>query len=138
MRESTEEEAGDGHPEVQTRADRNLAEADRSVDGLGQDHTASLQRSGHHRTNVLPLAEGVRRVEVRAGQADEGCGEGKHSAEAAGGRAVAGETGVEGCGLGKLLSPERRRCAVEGAQQHYGMTERHACRLLEQWRGTQR
>jgi len=27
---------------------------------------------------------------------------------------------------------------VERAQQQYGMTERHACRLLEQWRGTQR
>jgi putative transposase len=27
---------------------------------------------------------------------------------------------------------------VERAQEQYGMTERHACRLLEQWRGTQR
>jgi putative transposase len=27
---------------------------------------------------------------------------------------------------------------VERARQQYGMTERHACRLLEQWRGTQR
>ncbi len=27
---------------------------------------------------------------------------------------------------------------MERAQQQYGMTERHACRLLEQWRGTQR
>ena len=27
---------------------------------------------------------------------------------------------------------------MECARQQYGMTERHACRLLEQWRGTQR
>jgi putative transposase len=27
---------------------------------------------------------------------------------------------------------------VERVRQQYGMTERHACRLLEQWRGTQR
>jgi putative transposase len=27
---------------------------------------------------------------------------------------------------------------VERAQEQYGMTERHACRLLGQWRGTQR
>jgi putative transposase len=27
---------------------------------------------------------------------------------------------------------------VERAQSQYGMTQRHACRLLEQWRGTQR
>ena len=36
------------------------------------------------------------------------------------------------------MSPERRRYAVERTQQQYGMTERHACRLLWQWRGTQR
>ncbi|MCH8947936.1 MAG: IS3 family transposase [Acidobacteria bacterium] len=39
---------------------------------------------------------------------------------------------------GKLLSPKRRCCAVERAEQGYGMSERHACRLLGQWRGTQR
>ena len=39
---------------------------------------------------------------------------------------------------GKLLSPERRRCAVGRAREQYGISERHACRLLGQWRGTQR
>ena len=38
----------------------------------------------------------------------------------------------------KLLSPERRRCAVERAWEQHGLSERHACRLLGQWRGTQR
>ena len=47
-----------------------------------------------------------------------------------GGGAVARETSVEGRGGGKLLSPERRRCAVERAEREYGMSERHACRLL--------
>src|SRR5207302_4613117 len=103
-----------------------------------KNHATSLQRGGDHGTDLLPLAEGVRRTEVRTSKADEGPGEGEHAAEAAGGRAVAGEAGVEGRGLGKLLSPERRRCAVERARQQHGMTERHACRLLEQWRGTQR
>ncbi len=42
------------------------------------------------------------------------------------------------CGAGKLLSPERRRCAAEHARERYGLSERHACRLLGQWRGTQR
>lgn len=36
------------------------------------------------------------------------------------------------------MSPERRRCAVERAREQYGISERHACRLLGQWRGTQR
>ena len=51
--------------------------------------------------------------------------------------AVAGEASCEGCSRGKLLSPERRRCAVENAREEYRLSERHACRLLGQWRGTQ-
>ena len=31
--------------------------------------------------------------------------------------------------VGKLLSPERRRSAVDRAQQEHGLTERRACRL---------
>ena len=45
---------------------------------------------------------------------------------------------LQDVGGGKLLSPERRRCAVERAEMRYGMSERHACRLLGQSRGTQR
>ena len=52
--------------------------------------------------------------------------------------AVFGEADPEGRGLGKLLSPERRRCAVEHAREEYEVSERHACRLLGQWRRTQR
>jgi hypothetical protein len=40
--------------------------------------------------------------------------------------------------LSTAARPERRRCAVEHAREQYGMSERHACRLLGQWRGTQR
>ena len=69
---------------------------------------------------------------------DQGTGEGERQAEAAGSGTVSGEAGFEGRGGGKLLSPERRRCAVERAEREYGMSERHACRLLGQWRGTQR
>ena len=45
---------------------------------------------------------------------------------------------MAGGGGGKLLSPERRRCAVGRAREQYGISERHACRLLGQGRGTQR
>ncbi len=37
-----------------------------------------------------------------------------------------------------LLSPERRRCAVSHACQTHGMSERFACRVVNQLRGTQR
>src|ERR1700730_12927375 len=84
------------------------------------------------------MAERVRGIEDRTGQADEGTGEGEFTVEAPGSGAVPGETGFEGCGGGKLLSPERRRCAVEQAREKYRLSERKACRLLGQWRGTQR
>jgi putative transposase len=44
----------------------------------------------------------------------------------------------EGYCRGKLLSPERRRCAVEHARAEYEVSERRACRVVRQWRGTQR
>jgi uncharacterized protein (TIGR03437 family) len=48
-----------------------------------------------------------------------------------------GEAGIEGHRRGKLLSPERRREAVEHAREQ-GISERRACRLVDQPRGTQR
>ena len=63
---------------------------------------------------------------------------GEREAQASGGGAVAGEAGSEGYCGGKLLSPERRRCAVEHAREKHELSERHACRLVNQWRGTQR
>ena len=51
---------------------------------------------------------------------------GEREAEATGGGAVAGEADSEGCGGGKLLSPERRRCAVEHARGEV-RSERAAC-----------
>ena len=68
----------------------------------------------------------------------KGAGEGEREAEATGGGAVFGETDSEGCSGGKLLSPEQRRGAVEHACRKYGVSEREACRVLKQWRGTQR
>jgi putative transposase len=74
--------------------------------------------------------------EAESSQTDEGAGAREHEAEAFGGGAISGEADREGCGLGKLLSPERRRCAVEHAHGRYEVSERHACRLLGEWRRT--
>ena len=49
-----------------------------------------------------------------------------------------GEAGVGGRRLGKLVAPERRRQAVDAIQEKYGLSERHACRIAGQHRGTQR
>ena len=78
----------------------------------------SLQRSRDHRTDLLPLAEGIRRIEARSSQTTQGAGA-RTPAEAAGGGAVSGEANSEGCGRGKLLSPERRRGAVRHARESY-------------------
>src|SRR4029077_11020878 len=78
------------------------------------------------------------RPEVGSSKTDEGVGAREFEVEAFSGRAVVGEADSEGRGLGKLLSPGRRRCAVEHALEKYEVSERHACRLLGQWRRTQR
>jgi putative transposase len=48
------------------------------------------------------------------------------------------KTDSGGCSGGKLLSPERRRGAVEHARRKYKVSEWQACRMLKQRRGTQR
>ena len=133
-----EEDKTDANAEVQTGTDRNGAETDRGGHGEWEVDAAGLQGGWDSYSDVLSVAEGVWRSEGGAGQTAEGVGEGKHPVETTGSRAVAGEAGVKGCSGGKLLSPERRRCAVERAEMRYGMSERHACRLLGQSRGTQR
>ncbi|GJE81699.1 hypothetical protein HNR51_003790 [Methylorubrum thiocyanatum] len=35
------------------------------------------------------------------------------------------------------FAPERRRQAVDGIREKYGLSERHACRIVGQHRGTQ-
>jgi hypothetical protein len=54
-------------------------------------------------------------------------GGGERQAETAAGRSVSGEADPEGCGGGKLLSPERRRGAVRHVHQNYPISERRAC-----------
>ena len=104
----------------------------------GEDGSRRLQGSRHPHPDLLPLAEGIWRAEAGSGETAEGVREGKYAVEATGGRVVAGEASATGRSPGKLLSPERRRCAVECARWKYGLSERRACRLLGQWRGTQR
>src|SRR5208283_568861 len=139
MRENlVREELEDGQEETQSRTDCRPSATDRSGNCQRKTHPTGVPRSRHQGTELLPLAQGVRRPKAGTGATAEGVGERELASAETGGRVVAGEAGVEGRGLGKLLSPERRRCAVEHAHGQYGLSERHACRLLGQWRGTQR
>ena len=103
-----------------------------------EKHSTSLQGSRDHGSNVLPLEKRVRRPEAGSSETDEGARAREREAEAFSRGAVVGEADPEGRGLGKLLSPQRRRRAVEHARGKYEVSERHACRLLGQWRRTQR
>jgi putative transposase len=87
---------------------------------------ACKEGSRDHGSNVLPLEKRVRRPEVGSSETDEGARAREREAEAFSRGAVVGEADPEGRGLGKLLSPERRRRAVEHAREKYEVSERHA------------
>src|SRR5713101_6135812 len=131
---------GVGHDEEAThpRADRDAPPASGSRRGQRQIHPAGVQRGGDYRANVLPVAERIRGPEAGPGETAERAREGKLPVETCRRGAVPGEANSAGGGPGKLLSPDRRRQAVTTAQQRHGISERQACRLLGQWRGTQR
>ena len=79
----------------------------------GKTVPQACKEAGIHTQTFYRWRKGVRRTKIRAGQTAEGIGEGECTTEAGGGRVVAGEAGAAGGGPGKLLSPERRCCAVE-------------------------
>jgi len=87
------------------------------------------------------MAQGVRRAATGSGQAVQGAGEGERSSEEVGGGPVLGQPDFERGILGKLLSPAKRRLAVNYVRERLGeerVSERRACRVLGQARSTQR
>ena len=106
--------------------------------GNGKTAPQACKEAGIHTQTYYRWRKEYGGLKVVQAKTAKGVGEGKHAAEAVGSGAFSGEAGAAGCGTGKLLSPERRRCAVERAWEQHGLSERHACRLLGQWRGTQR
>jgi putative transposase len=71
-------------------------------------------------------------------QAAQGTGGRERSVEADRGRQGAADPGPQGAGAGKLVSPARRRRAVEHLQRVFGVSQRWACQLVGQHRSTQR
>ena len=106
----------------------------------GKTTSQAAKEAGIVEQTYFPVAQGVWWASDGPGEAAEraGAGAGEREAEASGGKPEPGQPCVEGLRLGKLLSPERRRIAADHAQQTHGLTERRACRLADQPRGTQR
>lgn len=84
------------------------------------------------------VAQPVRRYEGRRRQAAQGAGTRECPAEADRGRPGVGHRRAQGGVPGKILSPARRRAAVAMLQRKFGMSQRRACRVINQPRSTQR
>ena len=110
----------------------------RCLQGQGKNIAAACKETGTTEQTFLSMAQGVRRSQRRSGQATEAARGRERPAEEACGRSVAGEAGAARYRPGKIVSPERRRQAVCDGSARYGLSERQACRIVGQPRGTQR
>ena len=90
------------------------------------------------RSDVLYLAQQVRRDGRKRGQAFKAVGRGERKAEADCGRASTGYQDAEGSGWKKMVSPEEKRAAVGHLRQEHGASERRACGLVNQPRSSYR
>ena len=127
-------------PRTRYRTEQSVTELRQAeVELSGRSAPApGLQEARGQRVDVRPLAEGGRRLAPRPGKALEGARASKHAAEEAGGRPGTRQQDSPRGGLGKLLSPSRRRPAVVLVQHRLGVSERRACRVLSQARSTHR
>src|SRR5215208_6591463 len=112
----------------------------RQVDVLVAQGTpvADAIRTRGDRGDVLSLAAGVRRAQVRSGQAHEGAGDREPAPAQSHRGSHARQADPAGGRPGKLLSPARRRACVEHIRSVLTISERRACRALGQHRSTQR
>src|SRR5215211_5586705 len=123
--------------ETYPRADRPHAapsgrRAGRRSFGLG-----GRQDARHKRGDLPPLAQPVWRHEDRRDEAPQGVGEGERPLKEDSRPAGSGHRHPKGGEPGKLLSPARRRAAVEHVRR-LGVSERRACRVIAQPRSSQR
>ena len=91
---------------------RKLAEGNKLLAG-GSRTQRGVPAPGDRRVDLAPLAGPVRRHEGQRRQAAEGARGRERPAEEARGRGRARQGDAQGDGGGKLLTPNRRRCAVK-------------------------
>src|SRR5690606_39646021 len=90
------------------------------------------------RTELLSLAQGIRRPEDGPGAADEGSGEGECAASSCDLGPDTRQADPAGGRSGELLSPARRRRCIDHIRTMMTVSERRLCRVLGQHRSTQR
>ena len=123
----------------QSGADSEQASPGRSCRWQGRWCCTCGARDRSQREHLLPLASRVRWVQPRSGETTQEARARERPVEANDCRACSRQTGPQRGGRGKLLSPSRRRKCVERVQRVLpGVSERRACRVIEQPRATQR
>ena len=88
--------------------------------------------------DLLPLAGRVRWPQGRPSPAIQAIGNGEQPAQAGDGRTDPGQPDSQGSRGVILLGPARRRICVDHVRSVLGVSERRACKVLEQPRSTQR
>ncbi len=120
---------GADHPQ----APPSRSEARFRLDGVGGG-----QGAGYKRGYLPPLEEPVWRDEHQRSETSQGTGVRERPPQEASRRKGAGHRHPQRGEPGKLLSPTRRRAAVEHVRQRLGVSERRACRVIGQTRSSQR
>src|SRR5215204_4035378 len=96
------------------------------------------QGTQHKRSYLPSVEEPLRRDEHQRSQAPRAVGEGECSPQEATRREGTGHRHLKGGEPGKLLSPTRRKAAVEHVRRRLEVSERRACRVMGQPRSSQR
>src|SRR5680860_788707 len=110
--------------EAHAGADRPAPTQCRSRPGRRPYGRPDLPGDRGQRADLLPLEEPLRRHEDPGAPPAEGARAGEPAPEEAGGRSLPGRGHAEGAGRGKLLSPARKRRAVNHLQATFPISER--------------
>src|SRR5262249_9747650 len=119
-------------------ADRSQAAGCGCGPGNWDSDRGHLQEAWCFDQHVLPLAESVRWDEDGCREAAPRPREGEQPTQEGGGGANPGQADPEGGHRGKILSPARKRQAVQHVCRLLDVSERRACQVLDQPRSTQR
>src|SRR5215204_284260 len=124
--------------ETYPRADRPQAAPGGGRAGRGGLGPRGRKETRHKRGYLPPLAQSLWRDESRCDEAPQGAGVRERPPQEDRRRSSCGHRHPKGGESGKLLSPARRRAAVEHVRRHLGVSERRACRVIAQPRSSQR
>src|SRR5215211_6002323 len=119
-------------------ADRSQAPPSGGKAGRWNLDPGGGQGARHKRGYVPSLEKPIRCDEHLGGQAPQGAGGRECSPQEDRSRSSCGHRHPKGGEPKKLLSPTRRRTAVEHVRRHLGVSERRACEAIGQPRSTQR